>query len=240
MSESLFDISLDWATDIDGYRIVPTIEHPNSAPIGLTPAGIRIVRNGGKLRPVQPSKIHRLLEQFMRVRTPAELLNFVGRAGPLTHQGLYSEKAEGLPDRDGRYCAYDEEGDDLFDLLEEADWFRELVKVKTKPKQVVQKIERQLAGLSHTARIIPDPKRGLRIVFFPNDLLELLRLQFLHAMLGSKSLVTCPMCGNFFERGVGTERRGDALFCCDGHRIKFNSQRRTNGSPAIMKVRKGP
>ena len=36
----------------------------------------------------------------------------------------------------------------------------------------------------------------------------------------------CKHCGEMFEAGPGTGRKFDALYCCDDHKIVFNSQKR--------------
>lgn len=42
----------------------------------------------------------------------------------------------------------------------------------------------------------------------------------------------CKLCGGEFYRGIGTDRRGDAVFCSDKHRITFNSLSRFNSDLA--------
>jgi len=39
--------------------------------------------------------------------------------------------------------------------------------------------------------------------------------------------VECAHCGNFFKAGAGTGRRIDASFCCDEHRVRYHSLKRS-------------
>jgi len=74
-----------------------------------------------------------------------------------------------------------------------------------------------------------DPaKRAPTWSFRPNNLNAALWLQFGQAMMRGQ-LCLCPHCGDWFETGFGTGRRKDARFCCDEHRVAFNSLKRSKG-----------
>ena len=74
-----FFIDFQWFKDSKGYRILP--------PKGLR--GERIVRNGGDLIAYRPlEKIDVLYALLARVETTNDLLDFIGRYGPLTRFGL--------------------------------------------------------------------------------------------------------------------------------------------------------
>ena len=75
-----------------------------------------------------------------------------------------------------------------------------------------------------------DPvKRAPRWSFRTHCLSDALWLQFGRAMMRQGQLRLCPHCGDWFETGFGTGRRKDARFCCDEHRVTFNSLQRSKG-----------
>jgi hypothetical protein len=79
------------------------------------------------------------------------------------------------------------------------------------------------------AWLAPDPTTGeWRLKLTPNDLLGALRLQSAQALIDPHGhMQECQQCGDWFEVGPGTRRRGDAKFCSDHCRIQFNSLKRS-------------
>ncbi len=91
----MLTLDLTWYRDAKGYRLIPAkpIFRPAQsileARAGVQPA--RIVRNGGALqsyRPLDAPFPKPLFEDFLKVKTENDVLNFVQRFGPLTHDGL--------------------------------------------------------------------------------------------------------------------------------------------------------
>jgi hypothetical protein len=60
----------------------------------------------------------------------------------------------------------------------------------------------------------------------PASFLHALHLEFGLFLTKDAQVRECLHCGQWFETGPGTERRADAKFCCDEHRILFNSLKR--------------
>lgn len=122
-----------------------------------------------------------------------------------------------------------EEGEPLELGLDHARWFRDVLKQKHKPGCVARSFE-AFRLEKYKVEIVPDDKRGIRFKFFPHDLLDYLILRLAHVVLALPIYSSCMWCGEFFAKGVGTKRRGDAQFCSDQHRIDYNSQKRSLGS----------
>jgi hypothetical protein len=188
------------------------------------PSG-RLIRLGGRLQSYDPTKVSNLLLRFVDVRTPRQLLRFVDLYGPLTVEGFVSERGESFYDTRGETLWAPEEGEQLALGLEEADWFRHLVKNKTQPSVLAIAIKRYRSA--YRFEIVPDKRKGLRVVALPQSLLDLLRLRLVQLLMGSTSYFMCGWCHKMFARGVDTGRRADAEFCCDEHRIKSNSRKRS-------------
>jgi hypothetical protein len=229
MSSSFFDMEFRWAKDLNGFRIDGNAHLDSgvltSDPMPLDYLSGRLIRLGGRLQTYEPTKVSNLLLRFMQVRTPGELLRFVNLYGPLTIEGFVSERGEPFYDANEEIRWTPEEGEELEPGLEEADWFRYLAKNKARASIVAQAVERYRSV--HRFEVMPDKRKGVRLVVVPKSLLDLLRLQLVQMLIGSPSYSECGYCGEFFAKGVGTARRADAEFCSDDHRIKFNSRKRS-------------
>jgi hypothetical protein len=81
-----------WYKDSKGYRLSPGFRlKPGQRILDVKAEEVqpdRIVRNDGKLLPYQPLKIGDLFERFSRIKTEEDVLKFIEKFGPLTHQGL--------------------------------------------------------------------------------------------------------------------------------------------------------
>jgi hypothetical protein len=65
--------------------------------------------------------------------------------------------------------------------------------------------------------------------FRPPSLVNALAFEMGEFLTRDAQLRECQRCGAWFESGPGTGRRADAKFCCDDHRIAFNSLKRGQG-----------
>jgi hypothetical protein len=231
LDQALIDFT--WATDTKGFHIPGNVDLNERDAV---PLGERIVRKGGPLQRYQPERIEKLFDDFLLVRTPADLLQFVNRFGPLTLEGFYCEASEEMfgPSNEG-YWQLDE-GEALDLGLEYSGWFRDVLKEKHKPSRVARSFE-AFRLEKYQVEIVPDVKRGIRFKFFPEKLLDYLTLRLAHVVLALPAYSSCLWCGEFFAKGVGTKRRGDAQFCSDQHRIDHNSQKRSLGPKVRPKAK---
>lgn len=221
MIEALVDFT--WATDTKGFHIPGNVDLNDRDATYLDEP---IVRNGGPLQRYLPAKIESLFGEFLLVHTPADFLRFVDLRGPLTREGFYCKASEEDFRAPNEFYSSPDEGEALKVGLDNSRWFRDVLKEKHKPDRVARSFEK--FGLEkYRVEITPDKKRGIRFKFFPENMLDYLILRLAHVVLAPPAYSPCRSCGEFFAKGVGTERRGDAQFCCAQHRIDFNSQKRS-------------
>jgi len=216
-------IDFTWATDTKGFYI------PGSVDLNVRdaiPLDERIVRKAGPLQRYQPERIERLFEDFLLVRTPADLLHFVIRFGPLTREGFYCKALDDDFRAPNEFYSSPDEGEALDLGLEHSGWFRDVLEEKHKPSRVARSFE-GFRLEKYQVEIVPDVRRGIRFKFFPENLLDYLTLRLAHVVLALPAYSSCLWCGEFFAKGIGTKRRGDAQFCSDQHRIDYNSQKRS-------------
>jgi hypothetical protein len=227
----VFSIDFEWWRDDAGYKYVPAAPG-NPEPSEITPLyaalapfiqsggradrPARIVRRGGKLVPYRPlDKVNGLYRIFAHLGTTGEkLLDFVNRFGPLTEEG----------NRDS--------GEEVLFAISHAETMREILSYS--------KIERGAyfsrfrgKGLRWSridVALAFNPVTGRpQFRFTPPTLINALWLELGQALSSDASIRNCHHCGGWFEAGPGTGRREDAKFCCDAHRIAFNSQKRSKG-----------
>jgi hypothetical protein len=74
-----------------------------------------------------------------------------------------------------------------------------------------------------------DASGRFQLRILPENLLDALWLQLAQTLASGTNIHACLLCGQFFEVGQGTNKRLDAKFCSDEHRIQFNSRRRSKG-----------
>jgi hypothetical protein len=221
MMEAL--VHFTWAYDTKGFHAPGNVDLNMRDAI---PLGERIVRNGGSLQQYQPAEIGTLFHEFLLVCTPADLLRFVKLRGPLTREGFYCKASEEDFRPPNEFYSSPDEGEGLDIGLDNSGWFRDVLEVKHKPDRVARSFEKFRLE-KYQVEITPDKKHGIRFKFFPENLLDYLILCLAHVVLAPPAYSPCRWCGEFFAKGVGTERRGDAQFCCDQHRIDYNSQKRS-------------
>ena len=187
-----------------------------------------VVRNGKRndnLEVLEPLKNKALNYEFANtVVTPERLLKFVQLYGPLTERG-------------------NDHGDEVHDVLWHAERMRGLLKLwhakrkrdLLKPSSARGRRERPIKGFGLPltpvfAGISWDPKTNFpRWVMRPHSLLDGLWLQFGQATTRGTRIETCRRCGEWFEVGYPSDRRLDSKFCCDEHRVQYNSLKRSKG-----------
>jgi hypothetical protein len=169
-------------------------------------------RPGDKLDPLEPLKNKVLYSTFASaVITPENLLKFVQRYGPLTERGH-------------------DQGDDVRRVLWHAARMRDLLKI-----MLAQQKNRGAKTFGfpnivlHAAINWEQTTLAPRWAFRPITLLDGLWLQLGQAITRGARLQTCRLCGELFEVGYPSDRRLDSKFCCDEHRVKYNSLNRSKG-----------
>ena len=199
-------IEFDWVRDPKGYRLVES----------ELPKMICVVRNGKGHTPedfehYQPlSSTDWLFKIFVNTATtPAGVLDFVQRFGPLTWEGWDARK-----------------GDPVNGAIYHADRMRQLLRPSSGDQRRPDLTPGSICSLN--AAVIWDPKtKAAKWELRPNTLLDALWLQLGQALTGSAKFRQCEHCGDWFDAGRGTGRRLDAKFCSDEHRITFNSLKRS-------------
>jgi len=163
-----------------------------------TPA--RIVGKGGLQKPYRPlEEFPALLRVFANVqKTPGGVLDFVEKFGRLTHD----PKGESVPTVIG--------------------WARLM---EERLPRVVGRQE-DIPHNNLEAHLVTD-RHGIRLEFRPSTLIDALWLQLGQELSGGTKILRCIHCHQMFRAGPGTGRRADATFCCDEHRIRFNSLERS-------------
>jgi hypothetical protein len=176
---------------------------------------LHIQRNGGRLDRYRPLDVFETLcERFAKIKTRDDVLSFVGKFGPLTKDGLYSEKGEVI---DG-VLTHAHVMDLLFNLLSSKPMERQIF--------LRHMQENPFSNLEVTLGMDVGFME-LKLRFRPACLLDALWLQAAQRIAGGATVRQCQHCGQWFEVGPGTGRRLDATFCTDEHRIRFNSAKRT-------------
>jgi hypothetical protein len=178
----------------------------------------RVVRRGRSndvLEVIQPlAQADALYLVFANsVSTTEGLLGFVQSFGPLTYQG------------------HDPDQGDLVELLlHHAQLMRDLINT---PSSRRRKTASRGAGSVapganvYVAIIANSTTTALSWQMRPDTLLDGLWLQFGQSITRGDAIRFCGHCGKLFEAGRGTDRRRDAKFCSDEHRIAFNSLKRS-------------
>ena len=165
-----------------------------------TPA--RIIGQGGPQKPYRPLEAYparALLRVFASIqKTPGGVLDFIENYGRLTHDS----KGESVPTVIG-----------WAKLME-----KRLLRVAGRQEDIPpNKLE---------AHLVTD-RDGIHLEFRPSTLIDALWLQLGQTLSGGTEILRCIHCHQMFRAGPGTGRRADATFCCDEHRIRFNSLARS-------------
>ena len=232
----MFDIDFEWWRDEAGYRYVPagSVKPKPSEMSALysiiepimqrkgRPA--RIVPCSGKLQPYRPFEKDggKLYQIFANLGSTDEgLFNFVNRFGPLTEEG-------------NREC-----GEEVLFAFSHAASMRDALLCPLKERGAYvsrfgnnglrwSRIDVALAF----NRITDRPQFRLT----PPTLINALWIQLGQALCSDASIRNCLHCGEWFEGGPGTGRRADATFCSDGHRIAYNSRKRSKKASGLTQM----
>jgi len=158
----------------------------------------RIIGKGGPQKPYRP-----LVSELPRVfasiqKTPEGVLDFIKNFGRLT----YDPKGESVPTVIG-----------WAKLMEER-----LLRVAGRQEDIPHN--------NLEAHLVTD-RDGIRLEFRPSTLIDALWLQLGQELSGGTEILRCMHCHQMFRAGPGSGRRADATFCCDEHRIRFNSLARS-------------
>lgn len=188
----------------------------------------RIVRKGGTLQAYRPLDLYPgLASAFVTLtKTPAGLLDFIQKFGPLTHFGLDPKEGELV-------------GELLDQRRQMADLLEMLARAKKPGSLLNQWVDIQLPPVSVTVIADQESKR-IRLRMSPPTLLSAIWLDLAQRLSGSRQLRACQHCGQWFEVGQGTGRRLDARFCRDEHRVAFNSLRRSTKQGRTVYRSDGP
>ncbi len=228
---AVFSIDFEWWRDDAGYDYVPAAP---GAPHGsiedaladLLPLGQggepnrrdRIVCRGGELVSYRPFEhtggmLHRIFAA--RGNSVEGLLEFYTRFGPLTQQGFDPN------------C-----GEDIRFAVSSATAMHDVV--SNSPQDRAQYFARfgdkGLAWSRIDVALAFNPLTGKpQFRLTPPTLINALWLELGQSLSSDASIRNCLHCGGWFEAGPGAGRREDAKFCCDAHRIAFNSRKRGRG-----------
>jgi hypothetical protein len=180
-------------------------------------------------RPLEQSGAGDLYLIYANIRSAESLLQFVQRFGPLTSSW----------------------GDLVPWALRQAKFFRNLLSLKDRPKQLAsffnatkrrRYIEAEIAqGFSPRGEIddsqlsemvgsidlVAHPVKGVRLRISPDQLIGALWWQLGQNLSGNVNFAECRHCGHWFETGPGTGTHVDAEFCCNEHKVKYFSLQRT-------------
>jgi hypothetical protein len=164
-------------------------------------------------------EFYRLLDQFgslfrifaNKARTPAGVLDFIAKFGPLTGDGLNPKR-----------------GEPVSDVIKHASSMYELLTLRS-GKRLASKIGPLGVQLTKiNVSLVGDRiTESLKLQLWAETLIEGLWLQFWQALSGGATIEQCLHCSDLFETALGTGRRLGAKFCSDNHRIAFNSRKRS-------------
>jgi len=220
-----FAIELDWKVDADGYRLIDN-----------EPWGWSIARNGGRLMSVLPFKsIDNHFKTFANIRTPQQLLQFVNVHGLLHDPDPLGSAIWKLNERTKELepsPLAQIEGERVQTCLDQANFFWKILRARESGRNVPQLIGSAIAREAPSDAIgemflRPSARRGVKVVFKATSLINGMWIQLAQSALGDTQIKSCKFCGAFFDAGVGTGRRADALFCKRSHQIEFNSSKRS-------------
>jgi hypothetical protein len=205
------DIDFAWPCDPAGYRLM------KNAPAG----GDRIVPN--RNMPIPPPNHVRLLEKFPQlfvtfvdtVRDPEGALRFVSQFGPFGWDGLDSTK-----------------GDLVHRMLMGASGMRQMLGLRPSDRRRASRRANvpdgpDLMPGKVTGQIVVDAHGKPHLRFAPDTLEDALWLQAAVELGNGVSVRQCRQCDALFAAGAGSGRRADAQYCCDDHRITYNSYLRS-------------
>ena len=224
-SQMSFTVDFEWEFDEAGYDFLPggpadecdeksvfgeVLSALNGEPIRPP----RIVRRGGELRAYRPfERVNGLFLPFSKRATTVEgLLEFVTRYGPMTREGNEAS------------------GEDAIIGLSHAEAIADFLKdYSTDPQTSLGRFGEHGLGWSRMdvgltfSTVTGWPQMKLR----PSSLVNALWFEVAAFLTGDAPLRACQHCVEWFLAGPGTNRRLDAIFCSNDHRVAFNSLKRS-------------
>jgi hypothetical protein len=218
-------IDFEWWKDPAGYRLIGK-QQPANLVGELTSDELRssflardwgsparIVPKSGKRKSFRPLKKPKdLFNAFKGITTDQDVLQFIQRFGPLTKDGLETDRGELVKTVKLHLRAF-------------WDWIKH---DRSSDRKNVAPLREQVEKFSRLKTTLTvDELGGLHLRIVPSDLLSALWLHLAKMLSGDKKLVACQHCGTFFHAGVGTGRRLDAKFCSKEHQIQYNSLQRS-------------
>jgi hypothetical protein len=193
------DIEFSWYRHIAGYRLKDG----------------RVVAKGDEVQGYRPlDDFSTLYKMFAdQCRSEKGVIEFINKFGPLsTDPGeLIQKKVLGLRGIFGT------RGDRVRDVIDNA---------KLMNRQLAGAMIPQLPLTNIEAVLVPDVGT-VRLKLSPSRLIDAIWLQMAQSISSGRDARSCKLCGIPFEVGPGSGRRLDAVFCCDEHRITFNSRARS-------------
>jgi hypothetical protein len=210
MIDTMTATRVDFTSYVDkgGYEIVPDRTpklRPGQTWLDLKLRDIepaRIVGKGGRKFRRRLDDYPQLFSDFANVKAPEELLAFVVEHGPLTQRITGGWESDIVPE-----------------LLRQA-------------KMMRTRFDDRASGVS-IAIPLTDVKASLEadnsIKYRPATLLDALWLQFAQSLSEGAIMRVCRLkrCRKRFPVGGKSGKRLVAEFCCDEHRIEFNSLKRS-------------
>jgi hypothetical protein len=201
---------VDFTSYVDraGYEIVPDRTpklRPGQTWLDLKLRDIvpaRIVGKGGRKFRRRLDDYPQLFSDFANVKTPEKLLAFVVAHGPLTQRIT-------------------------------GGWKGDIVPVLLRQAEMMSERFEDRAGRIPIAIPLIDVKASLdvdnSIKYRPATLLDALWLQFAQSLSDGAKMRVCRLksCRKRFPVGGKSGKRLVAEFCCDAHRIEFNSLKRS-------------
>lgn len=232
---ALLDLGFHWPYDPAGYRLLADEgTKPPEKKMVFNPLFGReietetsLLQRAGRAERIIPCSSNRKMRrplveqerlylQFIKVNSSDDLLDFANNFGPLTTAGNTQH------------------GEDVPPLLRQVVRMKQVVRAGHSRKKLAHTIGEGIALTTRMARLdaalVLDSKgRQPRLRIDVPNLLIGLWLQLVQDLAGGLGVKACDYCGTPFNVGPGSRpiRRADARFCCDEHRIKFNSLRRS-------------
>jgi hypothetical protein len=195
----MIDLDFTWYRHTEGYRLKDS----------------RVVPKGESIQSYRPLQdFPTLYKVFVdQCKTERGVREFIDKFGPLSVSpaNLITQKVLAMPG------LISTRGDLVTEVIEQA---------KLMNRQLKGHMIPQLPLTNLGAVLVPDTG-AIKLKLSPSRLIDALWLQMAQAISGGQSVKECRQCGIPFKVGPGSGRRFDAKFCCDEHRIAFNSRARS-------------
>lgn len=230
-------ISLDWFRDPEGYR-VERMEGSVDFLVGISDRAV-------PSKPIADNEM--LYAEFAGLRTPGELLNFANKYGPPTgHPPIHYlalDESRSPPPRSGRgaHALWDSvvipehaeakiSRSPVQDHLRHAQLIRRVLESehhgrKSSRKNAYKAVGEVLAwenALAYIQLHLREDGAGFQTSFVASSLLNAIWLQLAGRIGSGVGWGQCPLCGSWFEKGPGTDKRADLQFCRPSHKVAYH------------------